>query len=142
MKTILEIDWVRLDNQKGAILVADDGIYFQPYGTKKTDYPFGDSMAIQVTGVIGALNLHKKLSEEEDPPVVAQNIRESMEMEELVKNNLLVFFGWDCIAKLKKGWFGTPVVITMKDGREITIRNQHTETVFECVSSKIAKQEG
>ena len=70
--------------------------------------------------------------------MIAQKIRNSMEMEELVKNNLVVFFAWDRIAKLKKGWFGTPIVITMKDGRKLTIRNQHTETVFECVSSRIA----
>ena len=102
MNMILEVDWVQMNETKGTGIFVEDGIYFQPYGSNSSNFPWGDSLAIQATGAMGALHLHKKLSEKEDPLVIARERRNSIVLNELVKNNEAAYFEWGHIANVKK----------------------------------------
>ena len=140
MNSRLELDWVRMNETKGAGIFVEEGIYFQPYEPHTSEYPLGDSLAIQETGVVGALNLHKKLSEVDDPLVVARERRNSLGLEELVKQHEAKYFPWEHIDNVKKSWLMKTVTINMKDKNTLMLRGQDNKAAFEFVSQKTAKK--
>ncbi len=139
MNPLFEIDWVSRDETKGAGIFVEEGIYFQPYVSLSSEYPLGDSLAVQATGVVGALNLHRKLSEVDDPPIIARERRNSLGLEVLVKKNEADYFPWDNIDKMKKGWLMKTVTVSMKNGVTLILKGQENQAAFEFISQKITK---
>lgn len=123
MKIPLEIDYIKMDGKKGALILKNDGIYVHPYDmSKRPPYLMGDSLVISDTGIFGAFNLMKKLSNTKNLHEIAKDIRDAKGLEELVKLKEVTFFSWNEISSVKKNWLTANIVVRTKTGNKIKIR--------------------
>lgn len=141
MKLLKEIDWVQSDGAKGALVLADDGLYFQPYEmSKRASCMMGDSLAINRTGVFGAVNMHKKLKNPETPslPEIAKVIRREKGLKKLIGEGLASFIYWRDVTRIKKRKLMGTVEIIAVNGTKMIIRNpDDKKSVLDIVKTKI-----
>lgn len=137
-----EIDWVKLNGVKGALLVTDVGICFQPYDmTDKPPYLLGESLAITQTGVFGALNLYNKLSKKNDYDAseLAKIVREKVGISKLIDEGGALFFPWEKIVDLKNKRFKGCVEIKTETNQKIVIRDPNgKKLVMDMVAPRLS----
>lgn len=137
----MEIDWSRMDGKKGALILADDGIYFQPYNmSEKAPYLLGNAVSIGKTGVFGAANMYKKLTSDSAPsiPEIAKKLRVEKGLDGLVKKNMAIYFPWGQIKDIKKKIFAGTVVVLTKKGNKIVVSDpDNQKAVFNFISDYI-----
>jgi len=139
-----EIDWVKVNNIKGALLLTDNGICFQPYDmTDKSPYLLGESASIAQTGVFGALNLYNKLSSngEADASEVAKSVRDEIGVSQLIEEGVALFFPWGKITDLKNKRFKGCVEIKTETKEKIIIGDPDgRKLIMDVVAPKLKEE--
>jgi hypothetical protein len=140
MKSHIEIEWVEVDKQRGTIILSENGIYFHPYNiSEETSDILGDAVSIGGTGVFGAINLQKKLSEIPDVTKVAKELRRSKSLEELVKDKVVTFFPWRYVETFKKKILSGVIILGIKNGIKLKIKESHNQKdVFNLIKEHTA----
>lgn len=137
-----EIDWVKVNGIKGALLLTGNGICFQPYDmTDKPPYLLGESASIAQTGVFGALNLYNKLSEnnDSDKSEIAKAVREKVGVPKLIDEGAALFFPWGKIVSLKNRRFKGCVEIKTETKETIVIGDPDgKKLVIDMVAPKLS----
>jgi len=139
----LEFEWSRMGDRKGTLLVRDDGLYFQPY--QKIDRYLsilGDSISIGASGVFGAINLIKKLESDAnmDLPEAARIVRDKIGLDNLLKNDHIIYFPWNNVAEIKKRKVRKEIVMFLKNKDKILVKEPFKfDETYEILSERIVK---
>ena len=143
MENLTVSEFADLRGVKGALIVADKGIYFQPYIADKDAFEyFGDALSIGVSGVFGALNLSRKMGEGESssPREVARALRKEFSLQELIDKGLLSFFPWSKVTELKNRSILGVVEIKFPQNEVVRLTDpEERKLLFELISGKLKR---
>ena len=141
MKNTTEFELAELNGNNGALLVLEDGLYFQEYLPAKDVFSyFGDSVAIDATGAFGAFNLMKKMEESETPSPreVARALRNEFTLRELTDKKLLTHFPWCEVEGAKNRTFMGTVEVRLKQGYVIKLSGpEERAEAYTLISNKL-----
>ena len=103
MNIISELDWVQFKDTKGALILSDAGLYYQPYDiSERRPYPLGDSLAINRTGLFGAAHMASKFDKDDsDFAEIAKAVRIECGLEKLIDEGRAIFIDWKNVARAK-----------------------------------------
>jgi len=120
----MEIEWARLNSEKGTLFLLDDGLYFQKYESDSLPYLLGDSISINRTGIFGAANYYKKLQgADADLASLAKDKRKNKNFDTLVEDGVLIRIKWSDIVNVVRKRFSRSIVLFTRDGKKITLAN-------------------
>lgn len=121
-----EFEHVECEGIDGALLTCEKGIYFQPYiSNEEFSKYFGDSMAIGATGVFGAVNMIKKLNEDnpKSPVDAARQLREHLSLEELLNKKVVKFYPWKAVLSIKDRKIMGLLEVSLEGGIKLKFRD-------------------
>ena len=117
---------VECEGADGALLTCEKGIYFQAYISNEDYLKYlGNSIAIGATGVFGAVDMIKKLNEDnpKSPVDVARQVREHLSLEELLDKKVVKFYPWQAVLAIKDRKIMGILEVTVEGGITFTFRD-------------------
>ncbi|MDH3974480.1 MAG: hypothetical protein OEV42_09400 [Deltaproteobacteria bacterium] len=137
----MDFKYTEYDGKKGALILTEEGLYFQPYAIPKDSFSyFGDSLSIGITGIFGAINLTKKIEESESPSPgeVARFLRNEFSLEELKEKKLVTFFPWSKVKEVKNRTLMGTVEVKFNQGQVIKLTDpKERKEAYEIILNKL-----
>ena len=141
MEDKLVFEYVESDGEEGALLLGEEGLYFQRYLNGEEYFAYlGESVSINSTGAFGAINLISKLSEKSNatPREIAHRIRSQLSVGELLENGLLEHYSWKEIVNNKNRKIMGVLEVVTSTGRVFKLKvPEERENAYKAIKKCI-----
>lgn len=122
------------DRKLGDIILVDEGILFvHDSSDRELYFPSGRAIAVQPSGIFGAVNLINKLQENE----TQEHKIVDDELETLLGSELTEFIEWRDIKNIKKAFLSGVITVSLRSGKKITISNIGRERALDIIAKKL-----